>query len=73
MQSRMTTDLALLALLSAVWRRKTEDQSHDPPDQGSQFVLQQRVAPFLGKHTRRQHEPPWTAMTTPSQRASSSY
>lgn len=36
--SRMTTDLALQALLMAVWRRKPKDQVLIHSDQGSQFT-----------------------------------
>ena len=38
MQSRMTSDLALQALLSAVWRRKPKAQVMIHSDQGSQFT-----------------------------------
>ena len=38
MQSRMTTDLALQALLSAVWRRKPKTKVMIHSDQGSQFT-----------------------------------
>ena len=38
MQSRMTTDLALQALLSAVWRRKPKQRVLIHSDQGSQFT-----------------------------------
>jgi len=37
-QSRMTTDLALQALLMAVWRRKPSDRVTVHSDQGSQFT-----------------------------------
>jgi len=37
-QSRMTTDLALQALLMAVWRRKPEEPVTVHSDQGSQFT-----------------------------------
>jgi putative transposase len=62
MQSRMTTDLALQALLSAVWRRKPKAKVmiHSPShglqanhcravDQGSQFTSKEWQS-FLGKH-----------------------
>jgi putative transposase len=62
MQSRMTTDLALQALLSAVWRRKPKHKVmiHSPShglqanhcraaDQGSQFTSKEWQS-FLGKH-----------------------
>ena len=38
MQSRMTTDLALQALLAAVWRRKPKMKEMIHSDQGSQFT-----------------------------------
>lgn len=37
-QSRMTTDLALQALLAAVWRRKPKHRVMIHSDQGSQFT-----------------------------------
>jgi putative transposase len=37
-QSRMTTDLALQALLAAVWRRKPKHRVMAHSDQGSQFT-----------------------------------
>ena len=49
MQSRMTTDLALQALLSAVWRRKPETKVMIHSDQGSQFTSKEWQS-FLGKH-----------------------
>jgi putative transposase len=62
MQSRMTTDLALQVLLSAVWRPKPKQKVmiHSPfhalqanrcraVDQGSQFTSKERQS-FLGKH-----------------------
>ena len=62
MQSRMTTDFALQALLSAVWRRtpKTKVMIHSPShallrntcramNQGSQFTSKEWQS-FLGKH-----------------------
>lgn len=45
MQSRMTTDLALQALLAAVWRRKPKHRIIIHSDQGLQFTVHQhRVA-----------------------------
>lgn len=49
MQSRMTTDLALQALLSAVWRRKPKQKVMIHSDQGSQFTGKGWQS-FLGKH-----------------------
>ena len=49
MQSRMTTDLALQALLSAVWRRKPKAKVMIHFDQGSQFTSKEWQS-FLGKH-----------------------
>lgn len=48
-QSRMTTDLALQALLSAVWRRKPKHKVMIHSDQGSQFTSKEWQS-FLGKH-----------------------
>lgn len=48
MQSRMTTDLALQALLSAVWRRKPKNKVMIHSDQGSQFTdLSPKFPPAL--------------------------
>ncbi len=49
MQSRMTTDLALQALLAAVWRRKPKQKVMIHSDQGSQFTGGEWQS-FLGKH-----------------------
>lgn len=49
MQSRMTTDLALQALLSAVWRRKPNAKEMIRSDQGSPFTSKEWQS-FLGKH-----------------------
>ncbi|MFT6074531.1 MAG: putative transposase [Yoonia sp.] len=49
MQSRMTTDLALQALLSAVWRRKPKAKVMIHFDQGSQFTSKEWRS-FFGKH-----------------------
>lgn len=49
MQSRMTTDLALQALLSAVWRRKPKQKVMIHSDQGSQFTSKEWQS-FLRKH-----------------------
>lgn len=49
MQSRMTTDLALQALLSAVWRRKPKQKIMVHSDQGSQFTSKEWQT-CLGKH-----------------------
>ena len=49
MQSRMTTDLALQALLSAVWRRKPKTKVMIHSDQGSQFTSKEWQS-FLNKH-----------------------
>jgi transposase InsO family protein len=49
MQSRMTTDLALQALLAAVWRRKPKQEVMIHSDQGSQFTGGEWQS-FLGKH-----------------------
>ncbi len=48
-QSRMTTDLALQALLMAVWRRKPEGQVTIHSDQGSQFTSREWQR-FLSQH-----------------------
>lgn len=48
-QSRMTTKLALQALLSAVWRRKPKAKVMIHSDQGSQFTSKEWQS-FLGKH-----------------------
>ena len=49
MQSRMTTDLALQALLMAVWRRKPKTTVTIHSDQGSQFTSHEWQA-FLRQH-----------------------
>ena len=49
MQSRMTTDLALQALLSAVWRRKPKSKILIHSDQGAQFTSKVWQS-FLSKH-----------------------
>lgn len=49
MQSRMTTDLALQALLSAVWRRKPKTKVMIHSDQGSQFTSKEWQS-FLNIH-----------------------
>lgn len=49
MQSRMTTDLALQALLAAIWRRKPKQKVMIHSDQGSQFTSGEWQS-FLGKH-----------------------
>ena len=49
MQSRMTTDLALQALLSAVWRRKPKTKVMVHSGQGSQFTSKEWQS-FLSKH-----------------------
>ena len=49
MQSRMTTDLALQALLAAVWRHKPKQKLMIHSDQGSQFTGGEWQS-FLGKH-----------------------
>ena len=48
-QSRMTTDLALQALLMAVWRRKPEGPVTVHSDQGSQFTSREWQT-FLSQH-----------------------
>ena len=48
-QSRMTTDLALQALLAAVWRRKPKARVMIHSDQGSQFTSREWQS-FLGQH-----------------------
>jgi transposase InsO family protein len=47
--SRMTADLALQALLAAVWRRKPKAKVMIHSDQGSQFISKEWLS-FLGKH-----------------------
>ncbi len=49
MQSRMTTDLALQALLMAVWRRKPRTTVTIHSDQGSQFTSREWQS-FLRQH-----------------------
>ena len=49
MQSRMTTDLVLQALLGAVWRRKPKSKVLIHSDQGAQFTSKAWQS-FLGKH-----------------------
>jgi len=49
MQSRMTTDLALQALLMAVWRRKPKNTVMVHSDQGSQFTSREWQT-FLQQH-----------------------
>jgi putative transposase len=68
-QPRMTTDLALQALLAAVWRRKPKTRVMIHSDQGSQFTSREWQV-FLGQHNLEastiwrpaqsggQHEPP---------------
>jgi putative transposase len=48
-QPRMTTDLALQALLAAVWRRKPKAKVMIHSDQGSQFTSREWQV-FLGQH-----------------------
>jgi putative transposase len=48
-QPRMTTDLALQALLAAVWRRKPKARVMIHSDQGSQFTSREWQV-FLGQH-----------------------
>jgi putative transposase len=48
-QPRMTTDLALQALLAAVWRRKPRTRVMIHSDQGSQFTSREWQM-FLGQH-----------------------
>jgi putative transposase len=45
----MTTDLALQALLAAVWRRKPKTRVMIHSDQGSQFTSREWQV-FLGQH-----------------------
>ncbi len=49
MQSRMTTDLALQALLAAVWRRKPKQKVMVHSDQGSQYTSTEWQS-FISKH-----------------------
>ncbi len=49
MQSRMTADLGLQALLMAVWRRKPRNKVTIHSDQGSQFIGRE-WASFLCQH-----------------------
>jgi putative transposase len=51
MQSRITTDLALQALLMAVWRRKPKHRVMIHSDQGSQFTSREWQS-FLRQHNR---------------------
>jgi putative transposase len=71
-QPRMTTDMALQALLAAVWRRKPKARVMIQSDQGSQFTSREWQV-FLSQHnleasmSRR-----GTATTMPAPKASSS-
>ncbi len=58
-QTRMTTDLALQALLVAVWRRKPEGQGQSDDPLGPGLAIHQpRMAIVLGTaQPRSQHEP----------------
>jgi putative transposase len=49
MQGRQTTDVALQALLSAVWRRKPKNKVLIHSDQGSQFTSMDWIS-FLKHH-----------------------
>jgi putative transposase len=49
MQSRMTTDLALQALLRAVWRRTSKQKVMIHSDKGSQYASKEWQS-VLGKH-----------------------
>jgi putative transposase len=49
LHSRMTTDLALPALLAAVWRRKPKHKVMIHSDQGSQFTSKEWLS-LLSKH-----------------------
>lgn len=58
MKSQMTSDLAIDALLMAVWRRKPKQEVMVHSDQGSP-VQQLRLAQlFEGEQLGCQHEPP---------------
>jgi len=72
MQSRMTTDLALQALLAAVWRRKPKQKVmiHSPsrallrntlPGSGPRVTIYRRGVAIVSWQTQlgRQHEPTW--------------
>jgi len=64
MQSRMTTDLALQALLAAVWRRKPKQKVMIHSDQGSQFTggeCYRRGVAIVPRQTQfgRQYEQAW--------------
>jgi transposase InsO family protein len=48
-EPRLTTDLALQALLAAVWRRKPKTKVMVDSDQGSQFTGREWQV-FLGQH-----------------------
>jgi putative transposase len=54
MQSRMTTDLALQALLAAVWRRKPKTKVMIHSDQGSQYTV---IPPFVEAFATRTTQP----------------
>lgn len=66
-QSRMTTDIALQALLMAIWRRKPEGRVTVHSDQGSQFTSREWQT-FLSQHnlepsmSRRGNCPPLGSM-----------
>ena len=49
MKSRMTTDLAVDALLMALWRRKPKDKVLIHSDQGSQYTSYE-LQTFLKQH-----------------------
>ena len=57
-QSRMTTDLALQALLNAVWRRKPKTKVMIHSDQGSQFTSKEWLVSWQTQFVR-QYEPAW--------------
>ena len=50
MQSRMTKDIVLNALLMAVWRRNPEKQVLVHSDQGSQYTNSHEWQSFLKSH-----------------------
>jgi len=58
MKSQMTSDLAIDALLTAVWRRKPKQEVMVHSDQASQYSSSDWRSFFEGKQFGCQHESP---------------
>lgn len=56
-RSSMTTDLALQALLMAIWSRKPSDRVTLHSDQGSQFTSREWQTLLRSAQSGRSHEP----------------